>query len=436
MNPFERDGAPESTLREDVWPEGRAIEPAVLRIVSGPEGLAPHAVELPPHTELVIGRDVSPPHLRLGDRRLSRAHARLVWDPRLGSHRFADLQSTNGSFVNGCRATSLLLTPGDVIRVGSTLLVYDEPPLMQELQATLGRLAATDLSIVLIGETGTGKEVHSRRIHEQSGASGPFVAVNCAGMPNHLVASEFFGHVKGAFSGASGARRGLFVEAEGGTLLLDEVGEMPVELQPVLLRTLQEKVVRAVGSDREVPINARVVAATNVPLQAKVEEGKFRADLYARLAQWVVHVPPLRDRRSTLFDLLETVCADEAVSLKPAPDVAETLLLWDWPFNVRELVTLVRSWGVMGGGNVQMSLRDLERLKPEAIEQVNRCRSGPRGEPQPVADRVTIFGDRGELQESLRRHGGNVAAVAREFGKPRAQIYRWMRRYGISRNES
>jgi two-component system, NtrC family, response regulator HydG len=248
---------------------------------------------------------------------------------------------------------------------------------MRELYSRVARLADVDVPVLIRGESGTGKERVGRALHDQGTRSKrAFVAVNCAALPGHLLESELFGHVKGAFTGATTNRRGLFVEADGGTLFLDEIGDMPLELQGHLLRVLQERAVRAVGSDVDKKVDVRVVAATHQDLEARIREGTFRADLYYRYRLDVVPlaVPPLRERVEDIPALIDTFLARERKTGGSAieafaPDALAALARHTWPGNVRELENLVRRVCVLAAGPV-VSLAELKEVatvvaKPE-----------------------------------------------------------------------
>jgi DNA-binding NtrC family response regulator len=224
--------------------------------------------------------------------------------------------------------------PGKMVGQSAPMLkVYD----------LIHRVAGTDASVLLTGESGTGKELVAQALHAESSRAGrPFVAINCAAMPTNLLESELFGHVRGAFTDARQSRKGLFVEANGGTLLLDEVGEMPHEMQAKLLRVLQERKVRPVGGTAEISFDTRIIAATNRDLEAEVEVGRFREDLYYRLNVVQIHVPPLRARSGDVLHLAQHFLSRAAERLSKnvsglSSDVARKLLAYDWPGNVRQL---------------------------------------------------------------------------------------------------
>ena len=236
--------------------------------------------------------------------------------------------------------------------VRETLVGRSEP--MRALQKLIGMAASSDASVLVTGETGTGKELVARLLHRASDrADGPFVAVNCAAIPAELIESELFGHVRGAFSGAVGARRGSFREADGGTLLLDEIGDMPLGMQAKILRVLQEREVLPVGSDKSYRVNVRVVAATHRDLSSLIDEGRFRQDLFFRLAVVPMHVPPLRERRDDIPGLAEHfLMTSHGAAKKFSAAAMRVLVDHAWPGNVRELRNVVERVVVMVRGAV------------------------------------------------------------------------------------
>ena len=273
------------------------------------------------------------------------------------------------------------------------------------------------------GETGSGKERLAQFVHAQSGRPGQFVAVNCAALPKDLIASELFGHVRGAFSGAGTARTGMVLAADRGTLFLDEIGDMPLDLQPVLLRVLQERKVRPVGSDREQAVDLRVVAATNADLERAIDDNRFRADLYARLAEVHLNLPPLRERRREILPLLRQFLQEAGCRRELTADAAEALLLWRWPFNVRQVQSVARH-ASLGMPDAPLDLPSVAAWCPE-LKALLKDREPATPAPSPYAER------REELKRVLRANGGNVAAAARQLGKPRSQLYRWIKEYAL-----
>jgi DNA-binding NtrC family response regulator len=400
---------------------------ARLRLVFTPAGLPaePYAVEMGGE-ELLLGRDVATRGIALDDVEVSRLHARICWDPHCRGHRVGDAGSSNGTYLNGQRIQTALLEAGDVLRVGRTLLLYTVTEPMAELWDLVRRAAPTESNILLLGETGVGKEVVARSIHDQSGRKGEFVAVNCGGFSRDLIGSELFGHARGAFSGADRARAGLFVAADGGTLFLDEIGELPLEQQPVLLRAIQERRVRAVGSDREVPVDVRILAATQQKLEDSAEAGHFRLDLYARLAQVVLRIPPIRERRAEVLPLLARFLGEANREPLVTVEAAEALLLWSWPFNVREIQSLATSFAALAQPGAALDSGFLSRHRPKLSSEP------PQREPSSPPTATTERVGREQLRSLLKEHHGNVAAVARVLGKPRTHVYRWLRRFGLA----
>jgi transcriptional regulator with GAF, ATPase, and Fis domain len=374
-----------------------------------------------------LGRNVSVPDVLLDDPHASRLHARIDWDEEQEGFRLEDAGSANGTFVNGRRERVRMLDDQDVIRVGDSLLVFDERRVMDPFRERVASIAVASLPALIIGETGTGKEIVARHVHAKSGRRGQFVPVNCGALPRDLAAAELFGHTKSAFSGAGQARPGLFASASGGTVFLDEIGDLPLDLQPALLRVLEERAIRPVGSDREVPIDVRVVAATHVDLPAAIVAGRFRADLHARLAQAVLALPPLRERRFEIPGLIRQFAEASGREVTLTPDALEALLVFRYPYNVRELKALVAEFMAVSQGNEPLDARYLAGARADIAGPLEG-RSDIAGAKAEKASNA----EREKLVNLLESHGGNIAAVAKQLGKPRAQIYRWLSRFGIS----
>ncbi len=392
--------------------------------------------------KLVLGRDPGPGGYTLSDSRASRRHAELVFDAGAQSYRLVDLDSRNGTYLNGHRVQAAVLQNGSVFRIGDSILVYSEATVPDGLSAPEHRpgvslagaianaaadlAAPSDLPLLIAGPTGAGKEVMAKRIHASSGRPGALVPVNCATFGRDLIGSELFGHTAGAFSGAKAPRSGLFVTADGGTLFLDEIAELPIEQQPALLRALQEGVIRPVGSDREVEVNVRVVAATHQRLDALVTQGAFREDLYARLAGFVIDLPGLVLRREEILPLFRSFVGEDAPPL--SSDAAEALLVHAWPQNIRELKHVAE--------RTKLFARNLDVIEWSALP--SQVRESEVSTPSGSVDRTAGGGtedldlpSKSELLTLLEEHGGNVAGVARARGKHRQQVYRWLKRYGI-----
>jgi transcriptional regulator with GAF, ATPase, and Fis domain len=292
--------------------------------------------------------------------------------------------------------------------------IVGRTPAMRALFATLERLASSSVTVLVQGESGSGKELVARAIHDAGPrVEQPFVSVNCGAIPDSLLESELFGHVRGAFTGADRDRVGLFVQAGEGTLFLDEVGEMPESMQVKLLRALEERKVRAVGSNVAVPFAARIVCATNRELEDEVRRGRFREDLYYRLAVVVVSVPPLRERREDIPFLARALLSrlDDPVEL--TREAIAKLVAYDWPGNVRQLDNVLRAAAVFA-----------ERGRIEAHDLTLPAARSRSDDPEDEEQRI---------RRALSRHDWNVSEVSRALGIPRMTLYRRLRHYGITR---
>jgi two-component system NtrC family response regulator len=430
--------------------ESRAALPtanlAALVVHSAAPGLVGRIIRL--EDELRLGRTGGADlDLAVDDAKMSRRHATLA---RRGlTFDLVDHQSSNGTFVNGLRCDKSLLAPGDVVRMGATLLVLDyvdpderpgrpgpdelvgRSPAFRAAVAAAERAAGSAMPILLLGETGTGKDVLARHVHARSGRKGSFVAVNCAALPNDLAESALFGHRRGAFTGATGDSPGFFAQAEGGTLFLDEIGELPLHQQAKLLRALENHEYVPVGASRVERTDARIVAATNVELEARAHAGGFRNDVYARLAGAVVRLPPLRKRRGDILPLARRFLDEHGggASYELSAHAAEILLLHPWPRNIRELRTSMQRLALHLPGGGEISRRTLD----EALERPASAPSLPV--PDPAGKAVTAPGaqvpDREELVARLSALHGNVNRLAEHYGKDPKQIYRWLKRYDL-----
>jgi DNA-binding NtrC family response regulator len=296
--------------------------------------------------------------------------------------------------------------------------------LSQTLQlelSTLSRVARSPLPVMISGETGTGKEVVARAVHQQSGRRGRFVPVNCGALVDTLAQSEFFGHRRGAFSGAVTDSVGYVRQADEGTLFLDEVAELPVPIQASLLRVLQEHEVTPVGDTSPVRVDFRVITATNRNLKSMVATSAFREDLYARLAGYEIELPPLRDRPEDIGLLVRSIIRRHSThpgSVSMLVDTAWALLEYSWPMNVRELDNAIATALILSGNGViePAHLPKAVRLNSPPDRTGSRERSDPR---------------KAELITLLQRHAGNITAISAATGKARMQVHRWMRRYNL-----
>jgi DNA-binding NtrC family response regulator len=403
----------------------------------------------------------------LADETVSRAHLEIAADEH--GYRLRDLGSTNGTFVDGYRAADIYLRPGSVIRLGRTEITFepltaeaDVPataadrfgPLvgrsiaMRELFATLERAAPTDATILCEGETGTGKELLAEAIHGASKRrGGPLVVFDCASVASNLLESELFGHEKGAFTGASERRIGRMEEADGGTLFLDELGELPIDLQPKLLRALEKREVRRLGGKETIPVDIRIVAATNRDLAREVNRGSFREDLYYRLAVVRVGVPPLRERQDDIPHLVRYFVER---ALRDDPPRAQRILAgireenWKrlcahpWPGNVRELRNVIDRTLALS------SAADPTAIEPPT-ERPIPAPAAPRSTPgggtpaleasdldRPFVDQkgeVLARFEESYLVRQLERHGGNISRAATASGLDRMYFKRLLKKY-------
>jgi two-component system, NtrC family, nitrogen regulation response regulator NtrX len=312
---------------------------------------------------------------------------------------------------------------------------------IKQVIATLEKVAPTPARVLITGENGTGKELVARAIHALSPrASGPFVEVNCAAIPTELIESELFGHIKGSFTGAFSDRAGKFELADGGTLFLDEIGDMSLKAQAKVLRALQEGVISRVGSGKSLPVDVRVIAATNKDLGAEINEGKFREDLLYRLNVVPIHVPPLRERRGDIELLIDHFSSELTKrgglpTKEFAAAAVERLTAYDWPGNIRELKNAIERLLILATGSTVTS-GDVERL-------VGRGEAGRGTGPVRAADaswlRAATFEDfkqaaeRAYLLRKLQEYDWNVSETARSLQMPRSNLYKKIERYGLAR---
>jgi len=442
---------------------------SALYIVHPPELMG--VIELAPG--LTIGREASlppgdasggaasAPFAVLAHPTVSRRHA-LVRDA-FGVPVLEDLGSSNGTRVNGLPLSKpTVLLPHTVVRIGSVLGVVDERPFtgaewtpalpgiapaVVRARDALRRAGSGGAPVLILGETGTGKERVAAEIHRQSGRPGPYIKFSCAELSRDLAHSQLFGHERGAFTGASGAHRGLFAAADRGTLFLDEIGELHLELQAKLLRVLQEGEIRPLGSSTAQRVDVRVVAATNRELSDDVERGTFRRDLYARLSFFEVRLPAMRERKQDLFWWLDVLASVLAASrgqlhqpLRFMPDAAEALLLHTWPENLRGVDRLVHR--LLALEPQAVGWRALASVMPELTNAPAPSAEPARPSSQPAAPSDAQARasepalDRPSREEFLAVYEGtgrNVRATSKHFGKDRRQIYRWLELYGIER---
>jgi transcriptional regulator with PAS, ATPase and Fis domain len=385
-------------------------------------------------------------HLLLTDPTVSRLHCQI--SPRADGVRVVDAGSTNGTIVNGVRVRDADLLAGATVRIGATTLRLElggEPVRMalsahdrfgellggsiemRRLYAVLELVAPSDATLLIQGETGTGKELVAREVHAHSPrAAGPFVAVDCGAIAPHLIESEMFGHVRGAFSGAVSDRRGLIEEAAGGTLFLDEIGELPLNLQAKLLRALEAREVRRVGANVSRRVDVRLVAATNRPLARSVNDGSFREDLYYRLAVVEALLPPLRGRPEDIPVLVEHFYKRFAGKGDAVPaELMAVLVRRSWPGNVRELRNFVERCVTLGMPAPS---------SPPALQPTGQTTSLPVDlgvSLKEARDDVVERLERLYVETALRRSEGNVTRAALLAGVSRRFLQRMIARLGV-----
>ncbi|MBI4861070.1 MAG: sigma 54-dependent Fis family transcriptional regulator [Candidatus Riflebacteria bacterium] len=372
--------------------------------------------------------------LVLTDRTVSRSHLEVRLAPE-GIH-LRDLGSTNGTFVGEARIKEGYLVTDGQCRLGQVKIelhvqsqerhghvgpedhlgpLTGSSPAMRELYAIVRAVAPTAATVLLTGESGTGKEMVARAIHELSGRPGPLVVFDAASTDREMMRSELFGHRKGAFTGAQDDRLGAFRKAHRGTLFLDELGELPLELQPRLLRTLETREVSPLGCDDRLPVDVRVVAATNRDLQAMVKAGTFREDLFHRLCVVPVQLPPLRQRADDIPLLVQRLCEQLNLSVTLPPETLEALCRHPWPGNVRALRNALERAAILGAGR-EVRPSDL------GIEP-------PRGPVQPEELQDL---ERQAILRAMRDHSNNKTAAARALGISISTLKRRLRQYGVT----
>ena len=428
---------------------------AALRVVHPPELGWRETIGAEP---LTLGRQPDDGSAALAHATVSRRHAQVWWDVR-GQHVIRDLGSRHGTHADATAvgAEPQALVDGTIVRLGDVFLAYEvqrddastvdramipgEAGVVAALRSQLAHAAADPSAALIIGATGTGKEWVARELHRLSGRRGPLVAVNCATLSRELAESQLFGHVRGAFTGATGDHDGWFRQAQGGTLFLDELGELPVALQPKLLRVLEDGLVQAVGATRALAVDVRVVAATNRDLEAAVADGGFRRDLLARLSRWTLTLPPLTARRGDLLGWIARLWRawhqqrGQAVPpLTWTADAVARLLAAPWPDNLRGVDRLVHA--LAAAQCRQVDLRDLPTWvvaapTPTALPTALPTIAAPAATPIPGRDARLPVPSRDEFVAAFDQHGGSVRALARHFGRDRRQIYRWLTAHGL-----
>jgi transcriptional regulator with GAF, ATPase, and Fis domain len=411
-------------------------------------------------TEFVIAGDVfrvgkAPENdLVLTDETVSRVHFEIMRDGK--GYLVRDLKSTNGTFLDGAEVKEAYLRAGSVIGLGACELKFTpfeerieilpsekealgemvgKSPAMREIFGLVERIAPTDATVLIEGETGTGKDMVARTLHQLSPRAGaPFIVVDCGAVAGTLIESELFGHEKGAFTGAIAARQGAFELASGGTVFLDELGELSLDLQPKLLRVLEQRELRRVGGTKTIKVDLRVIAATRKDLRSEVEKGKFREDLYFRLNVVPITAPALRERREDIPLLIDAMLGKLApgsgVVLSDATRMA--LMAHDWPGNVRELRNVIERALALGADPGML----VAPLGSEPASRVAQLREGIEFDPgvsfRDTKEKWNELFERRYLTWLIKRADGNISKAARDADMDRKYLHKLLRKYGVT----
>jgi transcriptional regulator with PAS, ATPase and Fis domain len=424
---------------------------AVVEVISGPDV----GKRVPIGQAAVVGSGEGC-DLRLRDDLVSRHHLELRADAHAVHVR--DLGSRNGTFFSGARLKEVALTESAVFVLGSTslrvtietkpheLILHPHPtfgraigpsPAMRAVFALLAQAARTNVTVLLEGDSGTGKDVLAESIHVESPRrEGPFVVLDCGAIPETLIESELFGHEKGAFTGAQSARDGAFIQADGGTLFLDEIGELPLDMQPKLLRALESRTVRRVGASKPTPpLDVRVVAATNRKLADMAAQRTFREDLFFRLAVIHIRVPRLAERLEDVAPLAELFFrrATGVADAHLPPEIGRLLSAYDWPGNARELRNVVERFATFERADPAL-LFGVRSTAAQATEQSLYAELATLPYREAKQRLVEAF-HRGFLPLVLERAGGSVARAAELLEMPRTSLYRMLKEISITSDD-
>jgi DNA-binding NtrC family response regulator len=447
-------------IRREATPAAVNLRRCKLVVIKGPQR----------GTEFVIGGDVirvgkaTENDLAITDETVSRVHFEIVRDAK--GYLLRDLKSTNGTFLDGAEIKEAYIRAGSVVGAGAVELKFTpfeerieilpsekealaemvgRSASMREIFGLIERIAPTDATVLIEGETGTGKDMIARGLHSLSKrANAPFIVVDCGAVAGTLIESELFGHEKGSFTGAVAARQGAFELASGGTVFLDELGELSLDLQPKLLRVLEQRELRRVGGSKTLKVDLRVIAATRKDLRSEVEKGKFREDLYFRLNVVPITAPPLRERREDIPLLLGHFLAKLAPPGLPVPVLTDgtraALVAHDWPGNVRELRNVIER-ALALGTDPSVLVAPLG----DSIRTSSSAGSGGGGPEVAEFEPGVSFRDTKEkwneaferryLTWLLRRAEGNISKAARDADMDRKYLHKLIRKYGIDAKE-
>jgi transcriptional regulator with GAF, ATPase, and Fis domain len=449
-----------TTIFDGGRPTVRHLRKSKVVVTSGPE--AGKEVEI--GKPRVTGGRSMINDLVLADKAISGSHFEILAGD--DGYRLRDLDSTNGVYVGDVRVRDVYLKPNMSFRIGHWDLrftptqeiveialskrdsfehVVGSSVKMREIFATLEKVAPSDLTALIMGETGTGKEMVARAIHTASPRKQkPFVVLDCGAIPRELIESTLFGHEKGSFTGAVSQHQGCFEQANGGTIFLDEIGELPIDMQPKLLRVLENREVKRVGGDRTIKVDVRVVAATNRDLRQMVNAGTFREDLYFRLSVIAVELPPLRERKDDIEKLsglfLKEIGARRNMPMSFSPDAMAGLQSHNWPGNVRELRNVIeRAGSLADNALVQRSDLFFHRDHSKAAASQAPIVSGDGGmaispglDFKEAKQRVVDQFEVAYLKQLLERHDGNITRSAQEAGLTRYHLRELLKRHGLT----
>jgi transcriptional regulator with PAS, ATPase and Fis domain len=428
-----------STLSISSQARSMHVRSAAIKIIKGPDSGATAKMDQP---SFVLGTGERA-DLRLTDPSVSREHVKFFLEQH--GVRVVDEGSKNGTFVAGARIRNVLLTQDVTLTLGQTQIAVNidadglelalsgsdrfgsaigSTAAMRHVFATLERAAATELTILLEGESGVGKDLLARAIHEKSSRNaGPMMVLDCGAIPPNLIESELFGHERGAFTGADQARRGVFEEADGGTLFLDEIGELPLDMQPKLLRALESREIRPVGGRASKPINVRVLAATNRRLAEAARLNEFRSDLFYRLAVVRVTVPPLRERSDDILPIARNMLRNLTRDLTAdfPSNFAAMLTSYAWPGNVRELRNVVERFTVFGATAEGLFDKSASKVRPPDDELSSLSYHEAR---RIVLERF----EEAYFPAVLEKANGVMARAAELAGVARPSFYRMLER--------
>lgn len=445
-------------LKLDELPEVVSLRKCQLVVTEGPN----RGKKLPLNKSLTkIGKRETNDFV-LTDKTVSRNHIEIEY--AADSFLLRDLGSTNGTYLNGSKMKEAYLSPGDIIKIGGTLIefvaydekikiepsehdhfgkMYGKSRKMRQIFSILEKISPTQASVIVEGETGTGKDLVAQAIHEHSFRKDKdFIVFDCSAVAPNLIESELFGHERGSFTGAVKARRGAFEAANGGTIFLDEIGELTSELQPKLLRALEQREVKRVGSNESVKIDVRVICATNRNLRNEIEAGRFREDLYYRLSVVKVNIPPLRDRTEDIQIIIDRFLTTGSFNKKEDgtqkvtkidDDALKLLARYAWPGNVRELSNVIERAVSFVEGNV-INKAHLDFIFAEMIHGEERTERMAVDSDIPFKDakqRIVESFEKEYLIDLLQKNNHNLSKAAREAEIDRKHLRNLLKKYGI-----